>query len=631
MSLRLFLTLGVLTVFFRTSLQSQTADTVLLSPVVVTATRYPVSATATSFSVTVISGDALRAQGITTVADALRLVPGASVVATGSFGGQTSLFLRGGESDYVKVLVDGVPQNQPGGFFDFANLGIEDVERIEVVRGPVSVVYGSDAVTGVVQVFTRSGGGRGSVGIGFGGGTYGTEWGEASLTGGSAGVQYALSAARRTTSGIYSFNNDYRRDLVGAQLRLSPDSRTDARVLARYSEGVSHFPTDFTGFPADSDQNTSDRGPSLAIELRREVMPRLEAHLGAAYHREVARFDDGQDSPGDTTVFCCFHSRDVVRRLVVGGRADWHVTDATIVTGGIELERQRQGGTTLDTARANDAAYLQALVGTNRRVSISLGARVDDNQEFGHHATGRAGLAWRPDAATRAHVSAGTGFKEPSFFENFASGFTRGNPALKPEQSHSWEVGLSRLFAGGRFVASVVWFDQRFRDLIQYSQAPIGPDSVNYVNIGDATARGLELSTNATLSSGVDLAAEYTLVRTRDLATGQRLLRRPGQTGAIRLGLGWTRRWTASLAARLTGSRSDLDFTTFPATPVTLRAYTVVDAGVEYRLFSTRGTAPGLVLSCHMANLLDERYEEVVRFRTPRRAVYLGGRLDLSP
>src|SRR5207247_631546 len=129
-------------------------DTVTLRPVVVTATRVPTPADAVTAAVTVISGADLRAQGIRTVLDALRGVPAAAVVQTGSFGGVTSLFLRGGQSKYVKVLVDGVPVNEPGGAFDFAHLTTDNVERIEVLRGPASVLYGSDAVTGVVQIFT---------------------------------------------------------------------------------------------------------------------------------------------------------------------------------------------------------------------------------------------------------------------------------------------------------------------------------------------------------------------------------------------------------------------------------------------------------------------------------------------
>ena len=135
-------------------------DTVLLKPIVVTATRVPVSVDVLSSSVTVLRGVDLAAQGIRTAAQALETVPGAHIVETGSFGGQTSLFVRGGESDYTKVLVDGVPLNQAGGGIDLAHLTTDNVERIEIVRGPVSVLYGSDAVTGVIQIFTRSGTGR---------------------------------------------------------------------------------------------------------------------------------------------------------------------------------------------------------------------------------------------------------------------------------------------------------------------------------------------------------------------------------------------------------------------------------------------------------------------------------------
>src|SRR5260370_843933 len=135
----------------------QPQDTVVLKPVVVTATRVPVSADLVTSAVTVLRGADLAAQGIRTVADALESVPGVHIVETGSFGGQTSLFMRGGESDYVKVLLDGVPLNQAGGGIDLAHLTTDNIDRIEIVPGPVSVLYGTDAVTGVVQGFTPTG------------------------------------------------------------------------------------------------------------------------------------------------------------------------------------------------------------------------------------------------------------------------------------------------------------------------------------------------------------------------------------------------------------------------------------------------------------------------------------------
>src|SRR5881409_2040513 len=183
----------------------QPTDTVELNPVIVTATRVARPLTGVPAAVTVLPGAELRAGGIATVFEALREVPGAAVVQTGSFGGQTSLFLRGGQSNYVKVLVDGVPVNQPGGSFDFANLTTDNVERIEVVRGPGSVLYGSDAVTGVVQIFTRDGRGAPRAAVAFGGGTYATNAVEVTASGGDDRAGYAIGLSRFASDGIYRF------------------------------------------------------------------------------------------------------------------------------------------------------------------------------------------------------------------------------------------------------------------------------------------------------------------------------------------------------------------------------------------------------------------------------------------
>src|SRR6266566_3568448 len=166
----------------------QPQDTVVLKPVVVTATRVPVSADLLASAVTVLRGSDLVAQGVRTVAQALETVPGAHVAETGSFGGQTSLFMRGGESDYTKVLLDGVPLNQAGGAIDLAHLTTDNIDRIEIVRGPVSVLYGTDAVTGVVQVFTRTGQGAARVGAEVHGGTYGSTESAIDIAGGTRTV-----------------------------------------------------------------------------------------------------------------------------------------------------------------------------------------------------------------------------------------------------------------------------------------------------------------------------------------------------------------------------------------------------------------------------------------------------------
>src|SRR5574341_990940 len=259
---------------------AQQPDTVTLTPIVVTATRVPLARDAVPAAVTVLSGADLRARGLTTVLEALRSVPAAQVVQTGSFGGQTSLFLRGGESDYVKVLLDGVPLNEPGGAFDFAHLTLDNVDRIEIVRGPASVLYGSDAVTGVVQIFTRRGAAGGaSQLLGFEAGRYGTLRGRSELSAvtarGAAGA--TLGGSWLATDGLYPANSGYRNGVVSGRLRLTPDAASDAAVSIRYGDDVFHNPTNCFEQPTDTNKRQSGRGTTVGLDAGRFVTPRFEA------------------------------------------------------------------------------------------------------------------------------------------------------------------------------------------------------------------------------------------------------------------------------------------------------------------------------------------------------------------
>src|SRR5204863_6800512 len=209
------------------ALVQQPRDTIVLNPAVVTATRVPMPSDVLSSAVTVLRGTDLVAEGIRTVADALQQVPGATIVETGSFGGQTSLFMRGGESDYVKVLLDGVPLNQAGGGIDLANITTDNVDRIEILRGPASVLYGSDAMTGVVQIFTRTGEGQTPrVGAELQAGTYSSLDGALDLAGGTTIAGYAVRVSRFSSDGLYPYNNEYRNTVVSARTTVRPDART---------------------------------------------------------------------------------------------------------------------------------------------------------------------------------------------------------------------------------------------------------------------------------------------------------------------------------------------------------------------------------------------------------------------
>ncbi len=614
----------------------QRTDTVTLAPVVVTATRLPTRADALPTSVTVISGAQLRADGIRTVAEALRIVPGAAVVTTGPWGGQASLFLRGGESDYVKVLIDGVPQNAPGGSYDFANLTTDNVERIEVVRGPTSVLYGSDAVTGVVQIFTRDGRGAPRAAVAFGGGTYATNAIEVTVSGGDDRAGYAIGLSRFASDGIYPFNNDYRNEVLSGRLRLKPDARTDAAMSVRYGDALYHFPTDGSGDTVSNNQHQLDRGPSVGLELGHVFSDNVEGRVTGTWHRDNSQYAIAPNGPSDTTTFP-FSSSDWVTRAGLDGRANLRLSGGHVVTVGGAFEHETMQGTTLNGSRSRDdgAAYLQLVTDLERPFSMTLGARLDDNQRFGTYATYRVGLSFRVHGGTRAIASIGTGFKEPNFFENYATGFVRGNPDLQPEHSFTWEAGLEHHIPGTAVTARATYFNQRFRDLIDYN----GSDSVtyNYLNVPGADARGVEIAAEAALGRAVRVTAGYTFLDTRVtkggadtgstalFLTGQPLLRRPWHSATVALSYRLGRRGSMTLTALYTGRRPDVDYRTFRRD--NLPSYTRVDLAGQLDLLRPQGGAPGLAVVGKVENLFDAPYQEVTNFPARRRNLFLGGEL----
>src|SRR5467141_3595547 len=429
-------------------------DTVTVTPIVVTATRLPTPADAVAPTVTVLQGDALRARGLATVAEALRDVPGAVVVAAGPFGAQTSLFLRGGESDYVKVLVDGVPVNQPGGAFNWANLTLDNVDRIEVLRGPASVLYGSDAVTGVVQIFTRRGTGASRAEASVRGGTYGTLGWDAETSGGTQVASYSISISHFASDGMYAFNNQYHNTVFSGLARVAPDDRTDATLTLRYGDNAFHFPTNGAGVPLDHNQFGYGSGPTLGLDLGHYFTRRFEARLLLATNETNGGFDNRPDSTADRSRF---QNLDDVRRSSADLRANLYLASGPVVTVGTAVEQEHERGfnvcrssfgdcTTLpiDSARWNAAVYAQAVTDAGGRIVLTTGVRAEDNQRFGTYVTYRLGAVYRLACGTRLRATAGTGFREPSFLENYSTGYTVGNPDLQPEHSRSWELGFEQ-------------------------------------------------------------------------------------------------------------------------------------------------------------------------------------------
>ncbi len=619
---------------------------VTLPAIVVTATKYPLPAV--TGATTVLSGETLRSEGVTTVADALRRVPGLAVVATGSSGARTSVYTRGGESGYTRVLVDGVAVNDPGGEFDYAYLTLEDVERIEIVRGPTSVLYGTDAVTGVIQVFTRRGTGPLRVTGGGRGATHDTRALDVSVSGSTPSTSYMLGIVRHATRGIHQFNSNYDRTSMTGAVEIRPDATTDARLHVRYADDVVHIPTDGSGAVVDRNAFQYGERLTLGAELGRAITPRVELRLFVGAHTTDGGFDNAPDGPADTLGFYASNGLNHVVRRNADLRASYRITPDLVLTTGAVVEHQRErsfneslsefgaSNGSFEVSRRTNAGYAQIL-GARGGLAWNAGVRLDDNDAFGTFTTWRGGVAYRMAAGTRVRAVIGTAFREPTFFQNFAEGFVRGNPDLRPERSRSWEVGLEQPLAGNRVAVRATWFDQQFTDLIEYSFATADPGDPNYFNVAGATARGAEVEVDARAGRTLLASLSHTWVDTRIVTAGSdqsgtgffvsgaRLLRRPAHTTNV--GVSWKAHERATLSAQAMrfGSREDLDYAV--GGRATLPTYTTLDFAGTVTIRRPLGARPGVAVNVRLANALDEQYTAVLGFRSPGRTVGVGVRI----
>jgi vitamin B12 transporter len=625
--------------------QRSGTDTTTLQPVVVTATRLPSTVGAATVSATVISGDALRARGISTVQQALEQVPGLFAPRSGSFGGQTSLFLRGGQSDYTQVMIDGVPVNDPGGFLDLANLTTDNVERIEVVRGPSSVLYGANAVTGVVQIFTRDGAGKSRLTASARGGTYGTRETDATLMGGGSRASGSLSVAHHGSDGIYAFNDQSRDNVFSGAFHVAPDTRSTVRGSFRYIDAGAHIPTNSSGAVVDSNQFHLERRWIGSVDAGRLFTDRVEARLSAGATEGTTRSADLPDYPGQDCF--CFDTKARTSRQSGDARVNFYATPTLIVTGGASYEWQRQLQFGSAAARRTVAAsYAQAVGSIHDAFSYTVGARVDDNSAFGTFTTYRVAGAYRVLTRTRLRASFGTAFKEPTFDQmSTTSPYFRGNPALRPERTRSWEAGLTQQLAGERLTLSATYFNQRFRDVIQYNPAPPTATDPNYINVATANADGVEMEAHLAVAPRWDVAANYTRLMTKvtnagvdagpaaTYVAGDRLLRRPSDLATLNIGFRPAPnsdrfRPTLSLAVHYVGNRVDIDFENY--TRVEAPAYATADLALDLELPTTWRTVPAVALTARVDNLLNKTYQQIYGFQSPGRAVLVGGRVTVG-
>ncbi len=637
----------LLSVAARNSAGAQEKDTTQLRTVVVSASKIPRPASTLTQAVTVLLGQDLRARGVTRVSDALREVPGAMLVESGSYGAVTSLFLRGGESRYTKVLIDGVPVNSSGGFFDFSHLTTDNIDRIEIVRGPASVLYGADAVSGIVQILTRRGSGDPSASFGARAGTYHSLDIDADAAEGNSLGQFTVGAARHSTDGIIPFNNQYRNGTLSSALTLAHGSEGDVRISARYTAAEFHYPTDFSGQPVDSNSYRTQHRLTVGLDAGRDLADYAQARLLAGTN-EVSDLTEDIATPfgGSAPEHSAFRSRGY-RRNAEGRLSFFLPANATVTVGAnYEKEHERSsngsgpvGGATTQTdsfdASRNNLAYYSELLGNpDERFSYTMSGRLDDNSDYHRFATYRVGANAGILSAVRLRASLSTAFNAPAFNQLRPTLYTVGSPDLRPERTRSAEMGVMTSSWADPIQLSAMYFTQRFSDLIQYVNGGAPSYKGSYANLTGASSNGYEAELALLPSRNWRGSASYTIVNPRVTEVppgyqggdnvGDALIRRPSHSGSVVATYSRPAGAGVGVALNFIGKRADTDFAQFPSTRVTLPAYAKLDISSELPI-AMRSRA-GLTLNARLENALNKRYEDVLHFGAPGRTVLIGAR-----
>jgi vitamin B12 transporter len=631
---------------------AQAPDTATLTAMVISATKTPTPRSTLTQAVTVLSGEELRARGITRVTDALRSIPGASLVQNGAPGSVATLFLRGGESRYVKVLIDGVAVNSPGGFFDFSHLTTDNIERIEIVRGPASVAYGADAVSGVIQIFTRQGRGPLSVTADARGGTFKTLDGGVEANGANGKSRFSVGAGEHKTDGILPFNNQYYNGTLSGSFGITPSVGHDAVVNARYTTAEYHYPTDFTGAPVDSNAYRVQHRLTAGFDGTTLIGDSVKAKLLLGTNEVSDITDDvGPELTGTDSI----HSRLLSRnyRHNIEGRLIFKLPAAGTLNVGAEYVEERERSvnssgrpgtvilpnSTFAADRNNKAIYAE-LLATTDGASYTISGRRDDNSDYDAFNTYRVGASTPLSSSMRLRSSVSTAFNAPAFEQIRPTLYTVGSPGLKPERSRAFEVGLEQDLVYGILHFSASYFNQTFTDLIQYVSG--GPPNYlgSYANLAEARTRGYEGEITMSPVNGWSGSAGYAIATPRvtkissaytgDLKVGDALIRRPTHTGNAVMSYSTPTTGSLSVQASYIGKRPDYDFNQFPSPVVTLPAYMKFDVAGSWAIFHTATGSSSVSLTARVDNVLDKKYQDVLHFESPRRSFLIGARLSGS-
>lgn len=591
------------------------AESLRVGEIIVTGTSTEMLRSDIPASVTLITERDIKETGVSNVSDLLRNVPGLDVVQPGGAGKTSSIFIRGANSSHTLVLVDGIRVNNPTtGRFDFADLSTDNIERIEIIRSPMSTLYGSEAMGGVIQIFTKKGSSTGGT-VSFETGSHGTT--KESISTGVKKDFYdiSLNASRYDTEGFSTIasgseNDSYENTTVSSKIGIHRPGRSIG-IIAQLTEARTEIDGfDYTTFAASDDPNnrTNRRWSLLGMNMVSSHPNNWDNNISISGSGDRIEGLD-EDTPDN-------RSNLNTNTTTV----DWHINiknnEGNKLTLGYEWQDKggevASSGGSYSKTFSNNALYVQDSRRLNPSALLLAALRWDESGLYESALTYRVGVSINQTDALRWHAQYGTGFQGPTLNDLFWPGL--GNPDLKPEKNTGWEIGLEETILSSALF-SITYFNNDFKDLIQW-------DGTLMKNIGEATSKGVEANIDWALSSSIRFNGNYTYDETEDAGTHSDLLRRPLNKYGVTFSIKPSGRSIIDIKYLYTGKRFDFD-SDFDGKPEILEPYSKVDIFAGYKV------KQDTELYGRIENLLDKGYEEAKGYGTAGFSTYWGIRFTL--
>jgi vitamin B12 transporter len=642
----------------------------LSASVIVTAQAEPTLVDQATAPVSIITKEEIEQRQSIALTDALLFSPGIAIGRTGPEGGTASVFLNGGNSNFTKVLVDGAPINPPGAAVDFSSLTLNNIDKVEIVRGAESAIYGTDAVSGVIQLFTHRGETRIPEFSIYGeGGTFASGRGGAQISGLLSAFDYSAAASYFQTDG-QGPNDDFLNRTLSGNFGYRFSDANQLRLTLRNNDSIAGIPGQTLYTPPNLDQRYTQHLFSAAARWdfatgkhwRHQIsggesytLQLSDNPLQSFYATDPKAFCP-QTNPAAvaTAEFCDFpgNSRFQYNRAGVTAQTSYLLSNFG-VTAGYEYEVENAFLTSIDVPHArrnNQAGYLDFRYRPHPRASLNFGGRAEANANFGTRVVPRAGASLillygkgtRGDTLFR--IFYGQGIKEPRFDQIYGDNFGDfGNPSLKPEASKTWTAGLEQKLFDDRVLLNAEYFSSRFHNIVTFAfcdsfnnycnlATPVVPSGFGYYfNTDVARDRGLNLSGETRFSRWLNLAGNYTYDDSRVVTAsnpfdptelpGNHLLRRPVNSGSLTLNAAF-RRLNVTLGGYFTGVRTDSDFLGlgFTHNP----GYARFDLSGSYRL------SHGITFYARATNLFDKPYQDALGYPALGRDMRAGMRYTFS-